>query len=85
MINSFSPKFEILSPSGLTWLTAVDQALEKLNLHRQERSPNVVTLGFLVGFELHFPKILDASISPSLATGILRTEIQRNKYLICKF
>jgi len=28
---------------------------------------------------------LDVTISASLATGILRTEIQRNKYLICKF
>ena len=29
MMYSFSSKFEILSLSGLTWLTSVDQALEK--------------------------------------------------------
>jgi len=38
-----------------------------------------VALLLSVGFELHFPKILDVvAISASLATGILRTLVEYN-------
>ena len=73
MINAFSPKFHILSLFGLTWLTSVDQALEKT----ESPSAGELTLAFLVGFELYFTKFLDVTISASLATGILRTQIQQ--------
>ena len=85
MINPFSSKFELLSLSGLTWLTSVDQALEKTESPPAGEVTECCNTGFAGWFRVALSKILDVTISASLATGILRTEIQRNKYLICKF
>ena len=84
MINSFSLKFEILSLSGLTWLTSEDQALENTESPSAGGLTECCNTEFS-GYELHFPKYLDVTISASWATGILRTKIQQNKHHIYKF
>ena len=78
-------EIEILSLSGLTWLTSVDQALEKTESPSAREVTKCCNTRFSVGFEFHFSIFLDVTISASLVTGILRTEIQQNEYLICKF
>jgi len=86
VVNAFSPKFEILFFSGLTWLSSVDQELENTESPSAGELSECCNSGFSVFFfELYFPKLFDVTISASLATGILRTEIKQNKYLICKF
>ena len=70
-------EIEILSLSGLTWLTSVDQALEKTESPSAREVTKCCNTRFSVGFEFHFSNFLDVTISASLATGILRTEINK--------
>ena len=58
MIKSLSLKFEILSRSGLTWLTPVDQALEKTESPAGRELTECCNTGFSGWFRVALSKIL---------------------------